>query len=181
VATTHVHTVVADLYSGALAGGQLNPRSAPDSFSRTVRVSFETRCHLVFFVVALPPPPVTSPATRLKAYTSSDFCYFKVDHFPKARQRFYPRRSRKSCDFPGTKPFGFSVGCNSRNSRLLPLSNVASPHRSPIPSLVTTPVSTATGCGLYAHHKSKSSRKYFKVEGTWLWKKLWKTFALRIA
>jgi hypothetical protein len=171
--------VVADLYSEALAGGQLNLRSAHDSFSQTVRVSCEPRCRLVFVLVALPPPPVTSPATRLKACALSDFCYFKADHFHEARLRFYPRRSGKSCDSPGTKPFGFSVRCNSHNSRLLSLSNNASPLCSPIPSLVSTPVSTATGCGLYAPVKSKSSRKYFNDVSSWLWKKLWKTLRLK--
>ncbi|HUQ34149.1 MAG TPA: hypothetical protein VM095_18655, partial [Pyrinomonadaceae bacterium] len=42
------------------------------------------------------------------------------------------------------KPFGFSAGCDSCNSRLLRPSSDASPHRLPFPSLVTTPVSDAT-------------------------------------
>jgi len=62
-----------------------------------------------------------------------------------ARLRFYPRRSRKPCDFPEAKPFGFQRGRNSCNSRLLPLPNDASPHRLPLPSLVPMPVSVATG------------------------------------
>jgi hypothetical protein len=62
-----------------------------------------------------------------------------------ARLRFYPRRSRKPCDFPEAKPFGFQRGRNSCNSRLLPLPNDASPYRLPLSSLVTMPVSAATG------------------------------------
>jgi hypothetical protein len=84
---------------------------------------------LVFVVVAFPPPPVTFPATRLKSEDLSDCDYFKADHFPEARLRFYPRRSRKPCDSPEAKPFGFQRGRNSCNSRLLPLPNNASPHR----------------------------------------------------
>jgi hypothetical protein len=72
------------------------------------------------------------------------------------------------------KPFGFSAGCDSCNSRLLLLSNNASPHRLPVPSLVTTPISIATRCALYARAQFKSSRKYFKSRRGWLWKSLWK-------
>ena len=63
---------------------------------------------------------------------------------------------------PEAKPFGFSMGCDSCDSRLSPLSNDASPLRLPIPLLVTTPVSTATRVWLYARVQNKSSRKYFK-------------------
>ena len=88
---------------------------------------------------------VTSPATRLKSEDPSDFGYPEVDHSLKARQRFYPRRPKRALR-PSSepKPFGFSGRCNSCDSRLSPLSNDASPHRLPILSLVTTPVSTAT-------------------------------------
>ena len=41
---------------------------------------------------------VTSPATRPKSEDLSDYGYPEVDHFLKARQRFYPRRPKASCD-----------------------------------------------------------------------------------
>jgi hypothetical protein len=44
-------------------------------------------------------------------------------------------------------------------NRLPLLSNGASPHRSPIPSLVTMPVSIATGCGLYTSHDEHVKKK----------------------
>ena len=71
--------------------------------------------------MAFPPPPVTSPATRLKSEDLSDLRYLKVDHFPEARLRFYPRRSRKPCDSPEAKPFGFSAGCEAATTAVASL------------------------------------------------------------
>jgi hypothetical protein len=160
VATPHVHAGVADLYPGLVAGGQLHSRSARDSFSPISRSEERGAIWFLFWWLFLH-RRLRSRQRGLCPKTQAT-CYFKADHFLKARLRFYPRRSGKSCDFPEAKPFGFSLECDSRNSRLLPPSSDASPHRLPFSSPVTTPVSTATGCGLYAHIKNKSSRKYFK-------------------
>jgi len=69
---------------------------------------------LVFVVVAFPPPPVTFPATRLfkSLETQERLCYLKVDHFLKARLRFYPLSLKTSlATYLEAKPFGFSAGC----------------------------------------------------------------------
>ena len=107
-----------------------------------------TRCRLVFVLVAFPPPPVTSPATRLESRKIQATCYLEADHFLKARPRFYPQSLKIS------SPYELSIlkpslsasawGVNSCNSRLSHPSNIASPQRLPLPSLVTTPMSTAT-------------------------------------
>ena len=65
LATPHVHTRVAILYSEACAGGQRASGQHPIRLHKLLR-SREAQCCLVFVVVAFPPPPVTSPATRLK-------------------------------------------------------------------------------------------------------------------
>ena len=75
-----------------------------------------------------------------------------------APSRFYPRGSEEVCRLFLRKPFGFSVRRHgSRLNRWLLSSNIVSPRRSPILSLVTVPVRTATGGGLYARVRNVSS------------------------
>ncbi|HEX8847019.1 MAG TPA: hypothetical protein VF791_20415 [Pyrinomonadaceae bacterium] len=138
--------VVADLYSGQEAGGQPDFRSARDPFSRTSlgpcgpAVPFGFCCG-GFSSTAGYVPGNEAQVRRLKRLATS-----RLIISSKARLRFYPlplkmRALRPSLE---AKPFGFSARCKSCNSRLLPLSNGASPHRLPLLSLVTMPVSTAT-------------------------------------
>ena len=96
LATTHVHASCCRFIYRTVGW-----RSALTSGRHAVRfheprIPEGTRCHLVFGVVAFPPPPVTSPATRLKSEDLSDFCYPEADHFLRARRRFYPRRSGRA-------------------------------------------------------------------------------------
>jgi hypothetical protein len=66
--------------------------------------------------------------------------------------RFYPHRLQQA--------FRLQRGASLTAANRLPLlSNGASPHRSPIPSLVTTPVSIATGCGLYTGPDEQVKKK----------------------
>ena len=114
--------------------------------------------------MAFPPPPVTSPATRLKSEDLSDLRYLKVDHFPEARLRFYPRRSGKPCDSPEAKPVGFSAGCEAATAACCHSQTMRSPHRFACPpSLVTTPWRCAR-CGLYARPIVHSHEKTFNIE-----------------
>jgi hypothetical protein len=139
VATTHVHANCRRFISRT--GGW---RSALTSGRHSIRfhksrLPCGTRCRLVFGVVAFPPPPVTSPATRPKSEDLSDLRLLRRLIISSKRDTVFIRVAQDSL-----ATFRFSAGCDSCNSRLLLLSNNASPHRLPFPSLVTTPVSTAT-------------------------------------
>jgi len=71
------------------------------------------RCHLVFVLVAFPPPPVTSLATRLEvSKDSSDFATSRLIISSKRDRVFIRSRSRLRFFNFGleAKPFGFSVG-----------------------------------------------------------------------
>ena len=80
MATPRVHTGVAFLYSEACAGGQPTSGQHPIRLHELLR-SREAQYCLVFVVVALPPPPVTSPATRLKPFSLSDCAPLTADQF----------------------------------------------------------------------------------------------------
>ena len=121
--------VAADLYTGELAGGQLHSRSALDSFSQISQslagaVPFGFCCGGFSSTAGYVPGNEAQIRRPERLATTS-----RLIISSKARLRFYPRRSRKPCDFPEAKPFGFQRGRNSCNSRLLPLPNNASPHR----------------------------------------------------
>src|SRR5919199_31440 len=94
--------VVADLYPEAWLAVSSPPVSTRLVFTNLARSLRNSRCCLVFVVVAFPPPPVTSPATRPESEDPSDFATSKADQVPEARQRFYPRRSGESL---ATLPF----------------------------------------------------------------------------
>ncbi len=75
------------------------------------------RCRLVFGMVAFPPPPVTSPATRLRSWRpcgpqAKRLTLPRGCTFPRGATRFYPG-AQESLAALSSKPFGFSAGCQS--------------------------------------------------------------------
>ena len=140
--------VVADLYSGEWLAVSLYFRSARDSFSRISQnpcgptVPFGFCCGGFSSTAGL---RARQRGPRVRRLASDYRLSSRSIISPKTRLRFYPRRPGQVLRLiPQPKPFGFSAGCNSCNSRLLLLSNDASPYRLPVPSLVTAPVSAAT-------------------------------------
>ena len=136
--------VVADLYSGyRLAVSPIPGRHvikfSPISHSRKNAVPFGFCCGGFTSTAGLRHRQRgSSPKTRATTATPRLI-------IPSKRDTVFIRVARKRlATLSQPKPFGFSGRCNSRDSRLSPLSNDASPHRLPFLSLVTTPVSTAT-------------------------------------
>ena len=144
LATPHVHARVADLYPGQVAGGQPLFRSARDSFSPISRSEERGAIWFLFWWLFLH-RRLRSRQRGLCPKTQATLGYFEADHFLESATAFLSASLKKILRFPEAKPFGFSAECDSCNSRLLPLSSDASPQPLPFSSLVTTPLSTATG------------------------------------
>jgi hypothetical protein len=108
------------------------------SFAQTVYVLANMRL-LVFVVVAFPPPPVTTPANEAQL-ALNDYAPSEADQVLEARPVFI-RALRKSFFNPSLASLSASMrGVNSsREIRLRPPSNGASPHRSPLPTPVAFP------------------------------------------
>jgi len=122
----------------------LNLRSARDSFSPISRSEERGAIWFLFWWLFLH-RRLRSRQRGLCPKTQATCGYFEADHFPESATAFLSASLKKILRFPEAKPFGFSAECDSCNSRLLPLSSDASPQRLPFSSLVTTPLSTATG------------------------------------
>ena len=115
-----------------------HPRSAQTHFHESSRFSKRRRCRLVFGVVAFPPPPVTSPATRPKPFDLSGFCYPLAGPLHRARPVLI-RALKEVIDLLLASLSASTWGVNRDRSRLPSLSNKASPLCSPLPWLVTCP------------------------------------------
>ena len=104
----------------------------------------QKRCHLVFVMVALPPPPDYYSGNEAQVRRPERLATLRAIISSK-RDSVFIRVAQESLATLLKPSLSASAwGVNSCNSRLLLPSNDASPHRSPIPSLVTTPVSIAT-------------------------------------
>ena len=90
--------VAADLYSGYRLAVSPVPGRHTIKFSLILALPKEHGAVWFFLWWLFLHRRVTSPATRLKSEDLSDYGYPEVDHSLKARQRFYPRRPRASCD-----------------------------------------------------------------------------------
>ncbi len=90
--------VVANLYSGYWLAVSLISGRHTIKFSLTLALPKEHGAVWFLLWWLYLHRRVTSPATRPKSEDLSGFGYPEVDHSLKARQRFYPRRPKESCD-----------------------------------------------------------------------------------
>ena len=126
-----------------------------------VRWRPNARHHWVFVVVALPPPPVTSPATRLCVFRRERLSSLQDDHFLSASSVFIRMtRTSVSAD-PQLSLSASAPGVQDSGFPLLLSANGVSPPPFHLPVSVKIPVSDLD-CDVIIYPKfSKSSRIYF--------------------
>ena len=163
-ATTHVHTIVAYLYSEAPEPAAAPPGRHVRTFQSASRVPEDA---VPFGFCSGGFTSTSSLRSGQRGSTEVERRrYPEADHVLRGAVAFLSARPGSGLPAaPCAKPFGFGVGVNSSRltARLLP-SSVVSPRRPPIPSPVTAPLRTATGGGLYARPRGLSStfsKKFF--------------------
>ena len=151
MATWHVHASGCLFLSRSVCWRSARFRSAPIRFHEP---SHSEECRAIWFLVWWLSSTVGYVPNNEVQLSLNDYATAKADQVLAAQPVFI--RALTASLSASTR------GVNSNNSRLPLLSDGASPLRPPLPSLVASPLSFATGCVLYALTRHKSRRKYFK-------------------